>query len=245
MKSLLQDIIKHTHALGIFDKVKVTCDDKKLVVETFDEKRTVILRAETVAIPSLKGTFGMPQLNKLDYLLKCPEYKEDATIDVFKDKDENEGVNGIQFANKVGDFVNKYRFMPANVISSMIPDIKNKAMPQWNIEITPSRANIQRFQFQQGAHSEETVFYPRTVGGNLEFIFGEANSHNGKFVFAPGVTGKLDTDKPFAIDSTLKILGLEATSESCTFRISDKGLAQIEINSGLMTYTYHLLALSK
>lgn len=245
MKSLLQDIIKHTHSLGIFDKVRISGDDKKLNVVSYDEKRTVLLKAETVAIPDFKGVFGMPQLSKLDYLLKCPEYKEDATITVFKDKEENDTPNGIQFVNKAGDFNNKYRFMPTNVINSMMPEPSSKSLPTWDIELTPTRANIQRFQFQQGAHSDESVFYPRTVNGNLEFVFGEANNHNGKFTFAQGVSGKLDSNKAYAIDSTLKVLGLEATSESCVMRLSDKGMIQVEINSGIVTYTYHLLALAK
>lgn len=245
MKSLLQDIIKHTHSLGIFDKVRISCDDKKLNLVSYDEKRTVLLKAETVAVPEFKGVFGMPQLSKLDYLLKCPEYKENATISVFKDKEENDTPNGIQFTNKAGDFINKYRFMPTNVINSMMPEPGSKGLPSWDIELTPSRANIQRFEFQKGAHSDESVFYPRTVNSNLEFVFGEANNHNGKFAFASGVKGKLDNDKAFAIESTLKVLGLEATSESCIMRFSDKGMIQVEINSGLMTYTYHLLALAK
>ena len=113
------------------------------------------------------------------------------------------------------------------------------------IEFTPSRANIQRFEFQRGAHSDETVFFPRTVGNNLEFVFGEANNHNGKFVFEPNIKGKLTADRAFAVDSTLKVLGLEATSETCIVRVSDKGMIQVEINSGIMTYTYFLMAMSK
>lgn len=245
MKSLLQDIIKHTHGLGLFDKIRIKCDDKKLNIVSYDEKRTVLLKAETVAVPELKGTFGMPQLNKLDYLLKCPEYKEGATISTFKDKEENETANGIQFTNKAGDFVNKYRFMPTNVIDSLLPEPSAKGLPDWVIEFNPSRANIQRFEFQRGAHSDETVFFPRTVGNNLEFVFGEANNHNGKFVFESNVKGKLTADRAFAVDSALKVLGLEATSETCTVRVSDKGMIQVEINSGIMTYTYFLMAMSK
>ena len=245
MKSLLQDIIKHTHGLGIFDKVRISCDDKKLSLLSYDEKRTVLLKAETVAVPDLKGVFGMPQLSKLDYLMKCPEYKEKATISLYKDKEDNESPNGIQFANKVGDFINKYRFMPTNVINAMMPEPVSKGVPAWDIELVPSRANIQRFEFQRGAHSDEPAFYPRTVNDSIEFVFGEANNHNGKFVFASGIKGKLNNDKGFSIDSTLKVLGLEATSESCIMRFSDKGMIQVEINSGIMVYTYHLLALAK
>ena len=83
MKDILQDIVAHTHALGFLNIVKVNGDDAQTGIDSMAEDRSVILQATTKAAQvELKGTFGMPNLNKLDIHLKCPEYKDGATIDV-------------------------------------------------------------------------------------------------------------------------------------------------------------------
>ena len=47
------------------------------------EDRSVVLQAKTHdPVPEFIGTFGMPNLNKLDTLLKIPEYKEDAKLEL-------------------------------------------------------------------------------------------------------------------------------------------------------------------
>ena len=83
MKDILQDIVKHTHGLGFLDLVKITGDSNQTAIDSMAEDRSVILQG-TLNKPyaEIVGTFGMPQLSKLDIHLKCPEYKEKAKINL-------------------------------------------------------------------------------------------------------------------------------------------------------------------
>ena len=81
MKDYLQDIVAHTHALGIIDLVKITGTDQETTVEAIAEDRSVIVQAKfNNPVPEFIGLFGMPNLGKLNTILNIPEYKEDAKI---------------------------------------------------------------------------------------------------------------------------------------------------------------------
>jgi hypothetical protein len=83
MQDLLKDIVSHTHSLGFLEMVKITGTDQTTQIDSMSENRTVIMYGEThVPYADLVGVFGMPQLNKLKYNLDCPEYQEDAKIEV-------------------------------------------------------------------------------------------------------------------------------------------------------------------
>ena len=83
MKDILQDIVSHTQNLGFLTTVKVTGSGDKTEIFSMADDRSVIMTAETAApYPDMIGTFGMPQLNKLKYLLDGAEYKEDAKITI-------------------------------------------------------------------------------------------------------------------------------------------------------------------
>ena len=74
MKDFLQDLVAHTHSLGFLPLVKVSSTETETAIESMAEDRSVILTAKTKEpIDNLEGTFGMPDLNKLDIHLKCPE----------------------------------------------------------------------------------------------------------------------------------------------------------------------------
>ena len=81
MKDFLQDLVAHTHNLGFLPLVKISATEKEAVIESMAEDRSVILTAKAKApVEDFEGTFGMPNLNRLDIILKCPEYKENFTI---------------------------------------------------------------------------------------------------------------------------------------------------------------------
>jgi len=90
MKDHLQDIVQHTHSLGIIDLVKIVGTDSQTVIEAVSEERTVIVQAQFHnPVPEFIGTFGMPNLSKLNTILNIPEYRDDARLTITK-KDENE-----------------------------------------------------------------------------------------------------------------------------------------------------------
>ena len=81
MIDILKDIVKHTHGLGFLDLVKITGDSKETAIDSMAEDRSVILQGSFHKPQAeMSGTFGMPQMGKLDIHLKCPEYKDKAKI---------------------------------------------------------------------------------------------------------------------------------------------------------------------
>jgi len=243
MKDILQDIVAHTHALGFLNIVKVNGDDAQTGIDSMAEDRSVILQANTkTAQIELKGTFGMPNLNKLDIHLKCPEYKDGATIDVVTaDRNGATIPVGIHFENKAGDFKNDYRFMNQEIINEKLKTVKFKGA-NWDVEVAPTIANVQRFKLQATANAEETVFTVLTDGTDLKFKFGDASTHAGEFIFASNITGSLKNEWAWPVAQTMAILNLDGDK---VMRISDQGAMQISVDSGLATYDYILPAQSK
>jgi hypothetical protein len=243
MKDFLQDLVAHTHNLGFLPLVKITADDKTLSIESMAEDRSVILNAKAKeAVDGLEGTFGMPNLNKLDIILKCPEYKENFTINVVKQERNGETIpTGLHFQNGAGDFENDYRFMNQDVINEKLKSVKFKGA-NWDIEFNPGMSSIQRFKFQSAAHSEENNFQVTTKDGNLVFSFGDASTHAGNFVFQSGVNGKLKQTWSWPVTQVQSILNLTG---DITMRIADAGALNITIDSGIAVYDYILPAQSK
>ena len=243
MKNFLQDLVAHTHSLGFLPLVKITSTDKETSIESMSEDRSVIVNAKTHnPVDDFEGTFGMPNLNKLDIHLKCPEYKENAKINVVKQQRNNEEIpTGLHFVNAAGDFENDYRFMNQDIINERLKSVKFKGA-KWDIEFQPSVASIQRLKFQAQAHSEESVFQVKTDNDNLVFSFGDASTHAGSFVFQSGITGKLKQTWSWPVIQMMSILNLNG---DITMKIADAGAMQITVDSGIAVYDYILPAQSK
>lgn len=191
IKDILTDIVTHTHSLGFLPLVKITGAKDATTIESMAEDRSVIVTANShKAVSEFDGTFGMPNLDKLNLHLKNPEYKENAKVDVTKAERNGATVpTGLHFENQAGDFQNDYRFMNAEIINEKLKTVKFKGA-SWDVEFEPSMAAIGRLKLQAAAHSEETVFQVRTEDNNLVFFFGDASTHAGSFVFQPNITGK-------------------------------------------------------
>jgi len=243
MKDFLQDLVAHTHSLGFLPLVKVSATDKETSIESMAEDKSVILNAKTnQPVSDLEGVFGMPNLNKLDIHLKCPEYKENFTIDVVTQDRNGETIpTGLHFKNGAGDFENNYRFMNSDIINEKLKTVKFKGA-KWDIEFTPTMASIQKLKFQASAHTEETTFQVKTEDNNLVFSFGDANTHAGSFVFQAGVSTKLRQAWSWPVAQVQSILNLNGDK---TVRIADAGALNITVDSGLATYDYILPAQSK
>jgi hypothetical protein len=238
MKDLLQDIVSHTQNLGFLTTVKVTGTESGTTINSMADDRSVIMEATTAAPYSdMIGVFGMPQLNKLKYLLDGPEYKEDAKISITTAQRNGEDVPvGIHFENKDGDFKNDYRFMNSEIINEKMKTVKFRGV-KWDVEIEPSVASVTRFNFQAGANSEHPTFLAKTDGGNLKFIFGDVSTHGGEFVFAQNVAGKLDRGWTWPVAQILSILKI-ADVNNTKMSLSNEGAIQITLDSGLATYKY-------
>jgi len=238
MKDILQDIVSHTQNLGFLTTVKVTGGEDKTEMFSMADDRSVIMTAETAApYPDMIGTFGMPQLQKLKYLLDGAEYKEEAKITITTAERNGETIPvGIHFENKDGDFKNDYRFMNQEIINEKMKTVKFRGV-KWDVEITPSVAAVQRFNFQAGANNEHPTFLARTDADNLKFIFGDASTHGGEFVFAVGIEGKLDRGWTWPVMPILSILKI-ADVNNTKMSLSNEGAIQITLDSGLAVYKY-------
>ncbi len=243
MKDILQDLVAHTHSLGFIPLVKISSTDQATEIEAMAEDRSVIINAKTkTPVDEFDGVFGMPNLNKLDIHLKCPEYKEKAKISVVVANRNGDDIpTGLHFENEAGDFKNDYRFMSTEIINEKLKSVKFKGA-KWDIEFQPSVAAIQKLKFQANANSEESVFQVSTDNDNLVFSFGDASTHAGEFVFHAGVTGKLKQTWSWPVVQVMSILNLPG---DITMKIADVGAMMITVDSGIATYDYILPAQSK
>jgi hypothetical protein len=244
MRDHLLDIVQHTYGLGVFDMIKITGTAESTAINAFDQAtKTVVLNAEFKApVAEFVGVFGMPNLDRLNTILNIPEYKEGAKITVTSQQDSegNTVPNGINFENKSGDFKNNFRFMSTAVINDQLKNVKMKPV-KWAVEIMPTAQNIQKLKFQTMAHSDATTFSSRTENGELKFFFGEVSSHAGSFTFAQ-TSGTLSKQLNWPVSVANSILSLPGDK---TFKISDDGVAEITVDSGLAVYHYMLPAQTK
>lgn len=243
MKDHLLDIVQHTHQLGNIDLVKITGTQDDTILEAIAEDRSVILQAKFKGpVADFIGTFGMPNLGKLNTIINIPEYKEDAQITVSRqDKNGEQVPVGIHFENKTSDFKNDYRFMAAEIVNDKLRSVKMKPVA-WTVDIVPTNASIQRLRFQASANSEENNFIAKTENGELKFYFGDHSSHAGNFIFQAGVSGKLTKSWAWPVAVVISILSLPGDK---TFKISDEGAAMITVDSGIAEYNYILPAQTK
>jgi hypothetical protein len=238
MKDILQDIVGHTHNLGFLNIVKITGTDTKTSIDSMADDRSVIMTAETANPHSdMIGVFGMPQLNKLKFLLDCPEYRENAVIEtVTADRNGETLPVGLHFENSTKDFKNDYRFMNTEIINEKLKTVKFRGVA-WHVEVEPTVQSIQRFNFQASANNEHTTFLAKTDGGNLKFIFGDQSTHGGEFIFATNVAGTLNKAWTWPVNSVLSILKI-ADANNAKVSFSNEGAMQITLDSGLATYKY-------
>jgi hypothetical protein len=243
MKDYLQDLVQHTQGLGIIDLVKITGDSQETKIDAIADDRSVIVQAKFKnPVPEFVGTFGMPNLGKLNTILNIQEYREDAKLSINTQNRNGEDVPvGIHFENKAGDFKNDYRFMESAIINEKLKTVRMQQV-KWNVEITPTVASIQKMKFQASANSDEPTFVSKTENNTLKFYFGDHSSHAGNFVFQDGVTGVLSKSWSWPVGAVISILNLGGDKN---LKISDAGVMQITVDSGIATYNYLLPAQTK
>lgn len=241
MKDHLLDIVKNTYGLGIIDLIKVSGTATETAIEALAEDRSVIVQGRlTNPVAEFVGTFGMPNLGKLNTILGIPEYKDNAKI-TLKTRSDNGAPEGLHFENATGDFKNDYRFMSQEIISDKLKSVKMRQV-NWGVEFAPTAASIQRLKFMASANSEETLFTVKKEGSDLKFFFGDHSTHAGNFVFQADCAGTLSKALSFPVAAVISILNLSGDKK---FSLSDDGVAQITVDTGLATYNYLLPAQTK
>jgi hypothetical protein len=243
MRDYLLDIVKNTYGLGVISLVKIEGTEAETSIEASSEDRTIIVHAKFKnPIPEFIGTFGMPNLGKLNIILGIPEYTENANISLIRTEHNGESVpEGLHFKNASGDFQNDYRFMKQSVVLDQVKTITFKGV-KWNVEFEPTVANINRLKYQANANAEETTFTAKTDGTDLKLFFGDHSNHAGSFVLQSDVNGTISKGWKWPVSAIISILSLSGNK---VFRISDEGVAQITVDTGPAMYSYLLPAQSK
>jgi len=243
MKDNLQDLIQHTHGLGVIDLIKVVGTDTETQIAAIAEDKSVIVNGKFInPVADFIGTFGMPNLGKLKTILSFDDYDNNATIKVTKqNKDGVEIPATIHFSTKTNDFVNDYRLMSKVIIEEKVKNVTFKGAT-WNVEFEPTVAGILRLKKQAQANSEEPNFTTKTDNNDLKIYFGDPSTHSGNFVFHPGVNGTLSRPWMWPVKVFMSIMDLPGDK---IVKISDQGACEITVNSGLAVYQYLLPAQAK
>lgn len=243
MKDYLQDLIQHTHGLGVIELVKIVGTDKETQITAIAEDKSVIVMGTFKnPVADFIGTFGMPNLSKLKTILGFDEYDDKATINVTRGTsiDPNAPTN-IHFQTASNDFVNDYRLMSKSIIEEKVKTPLFKGA-SWNVEFEPSIAGIMRLKKQASANSEEQHFTMTTVNGDIKINFGDPSTHSGNFVFHSGVSGTLSKAWNWPVKVFQSIMDLPGDK---TVKVSDQGATEITVDSGIATYRYLLPAQAK
>lgn len=236
MKDFLQDLVAHTHTLGVLPNIRVNATGDTAYIDAVSEDRHVVLMATTHSkINGLEGKFAMNNLHKIDLHLKCPEYRENAKINLILEDRGNEVLpTGIHFQNENGDYQNDFRFTNKSLLDLTMKNVEF-VCPRWDVEFQPLQNSIQRFKFQVAAHTEETLFHVTTKDNNLIFSFGDMNTHAGSFVFQSNISGHIKKNWLWPKSTVLAVLNLDGDK---TIRITDDGALQITVDSGITEYNY-------
>ena len=240
MKDILKDLIDHTHGLGVIDIIKITGTAQETQFLALSDNKTVIIDGSFKnPVADFIGTFGMPNLGKLKTILSLEDYDSNSAIVV--NREVRDGVNVpimIHFQTQNSDFINDYRLMSKTLVEGRVPNVAFKGAT-WNVEFEPTIAGIQRLKRQQQANSEEVHFAMKTENGNLKIYFGDPSTHSGNFVFQAGVTGSTNNTWMWPVKEFIGIMDMVGDKK---IRVSDAGVAEVTVDSGIASYRYLLPA---
>lgn len=242
----MKDVIQYTHGIGKVELVKVVSTDKETKAYALGDGNSVIISAKfSHPIKELAGTFGMPNMNKLKTIIGFDDiYNDKASITVVtEDRDGVDTPVCVHFETETKDFVNDYRLMVKELIESKVPTVSFKTTPTWQVEFEPSVANILKLKKQAQANAEEESFSVKVESNKLKLFFGSPSAHSGNFVFHDNVKpNALSKQWEWPVAVFLSIMDLPGSK---TVRISDQGVTQVEVDSGLAVYQYNIPAKSK
>lgn len=239
MVNALREILAYTQQLGFLELVKVEGTTSSTDLSSIATDQSVVLNSKfNEPVSELEGTFGLHDLGRLNTILNIPEYRNGAIVTITKmDVNGVDVPTGISFQNANKDFSNSYRFMSKEIVESQLPTRTRKNI-NWDISFTPTQNSIQRLKFQSQAASEGT-FSTRVANNNIYFSLGDPSTHSGEFVFASDVKGNLTVSRDWPLSHIQSILGLTGDK---VMEISDMGVIQITVTSGLAVHQYTVLS---
>lgn len=246
MKDYLLDLIQHSTCTGTFDLVKVDSTKDNVSITAYEAKvepRIIMFGTYNAPFFGFDYTFGMPNLNKLKIILGFDEYGENSKSDINYQKDDegNDIPSGINFISSTNDFVNKYRFMAKSAITEKYGK-PNFSGTNFAAEFEPSLAGVLRLKKQFQVLSEFDNFTIKLQNNDLVIDIGDPSTQFASFTFQSGVNGTLKRPWLYPVKLFLSILDLPGDKK---IRLSDDGICEIVVNSGLATWQYYIPAHAK
>ena len=258
MFSELKDLVEHTSGLGL-QIIRIDGEsDGATVFRSMDTNKSVVLAGSFAKkIVDFEGVAGLSNLDHLKGYLNLYNQKDDnvkvvrKTRTIREDKLDDQGnivydtdgkpetvsvetndINEIVFTRSKPRMKNTYRAAGRN----MIPDIPNFQGASWDITIQPTSSAINMLAQQASIGYEKEVGL-KTDDGSLFAVFDE-NDQN-MVEIATDVEGSINKSWVWPIDLLLTVLKMSNNAD-CVMQVSDKGIAQITINTGVAEYNYLL-----
>ena len=247
LKDLLKDLVSFSVPLN-FSTIRISSDLAKTLFEAVDEDRRVIMKATTKEpVTEFVGQFGMPNLKILKGYIEAFEKMSSndaastkkASIEVqYNSADKKDLPTDFEFKIP-GVSTALYRLQSLNLPNQ--PSLKST--PAWDAEINqPARIKITEFSSLASILADvEKNFSVKTDTELLKFNIGDENSSTSKasFVFAEGIKTTVNPQLYWRCSDFLNIMNL-ASAATTVVKISNIGVIQIEIDTGLFNYSFLL-----
>jgi hypothetical protein len=241
MKDALIDMVQHINSIGSFEHARITGTDSSTNIEAVDTDKTIILKGKfNDVVPEFQGVLGIGNIGFLNSILNLPDYQENVNITVSRSERNGEDIpTGLIFENDTGSY-DHYRFMSIEVLDQVMKSVKfNGAI--WNVTVEPSKVAVSQLASFASAYSstKQEFFTISTEKNNLVFQLGSSDGSNngGNRIFARNVDGELTQKWSWPISPVLATLKL-GMSGICVMNVSDQGVLQITVDSGIGTYNY-------
>lgn len=244
MKDILIDAIAHLSPFKGIEFLKVSSTEEKTTIRSLTEDRSLMVKAVTkTPVEEFVGVFGISNFERLRAHLQNSEFADNGCIKVVsQERDGEETPTNLHFRNISGDFEASFPFMNKSFINEKIKTPKLRSTIKWGCEFEPSMLAVKRFKAMRSVHQDDEFFKCSTSNSNgktsLVFSFGQRGSHNGSFVFETGVD-RLEKTHLWPCDNFATLMNLNGNKR---IKISDMGLMEVEVDSGLVNYTFTLSA---
>jgi hypothetical protein len=241
---VLKDVLAHTQSLGMFELIKYKNTAGDATVYAYLPDQTFLLKAKIRKdIPELTDhTIGLSRMDILSSFVGYEDFNADGSaVDIISKTIAGTNIpSEIKFESPVGTTAG-YRFTTAAVIEQNVQDFDFTGTT-YQIVFAPSEKNIKDLQFFTGAlGGYQTMFTPKTEGGNLYFYIGDDGSDRTKILIKTNVSGKLSHTNSWDLSTFIKLIKL-SDSAAANVNISHDGIIEISVDSGIGVYTYYMAA---
>ena len=228
----LIDLIGHTKKIDKFKLIRLEYENGNTIFDAIAEDKSVVVSGKFFkSIDNLNACIGLSDIDKMKTLLDLDEYRNGNVTFNY----QGEVPCSMTFSNEHGDCNNTYRFMQAALLNRVMSKTIQKKEIDWAITVIPNQTSINRLYFQHQVHKDDPLLQIQTNNNNLEFLFGDESTNNGKMIFASNVNGILSASSTFPIKTILDILQLKGDK---VMQISNHRMLCITVTTDIAEYQF-------